>query len=101
MPTPSQTPGSMRSRGDIDGASGSRAERSARDALAPSTSPRLRIDPGVCDGVGICAHLAPDLVAVDSWGYPIISQDPLTHPADRRQAQAAVSACPRKALYLE
>jgi ferredoxin len=77
------------------------AERSARDPLAPSMSPRLRIDPGVCDGVGICAHLAPDLVTVDSWGYPIISQDPLTHASDRRQAQAAVSACPRKALYLD
>ena len=77
------------------------ATRTARDTLALTTSPRLRLDPAVCDGVGICAHLAPDLVAVDSWGYPIVTQEPLTHPADRRQAQAAVSACPRKALYVE
>ena len=25
-----------------------------------------------CDGVGVCAHLAPDLVELDRWGYPMI-----------------------------
>ncbi|HET7900992.1 MAG TPA: ferredoxin [Candidatus Nanopelagicales bacterium] len=72
--------------------------RSARDQ-AP-TQPRLRIDPGVCDGVGICAHLAPDLVALDSWGYPVVSSTPLERGGLRRQAEAAVAACPRKALHL-
>lgn len=72
-----------------------REARSGRPA-----APTLRIDPSVCDGVGICAHLAPDLVAVDSWGYPIVTSEPLSSGADRRQAEAAVAACPRKALRI-
>ena len=59
----------------------------------------LRIDPVACDGVGICAHLAPDVVRTDTWGYPILTADPLTGD-DIRQARAAVAACPRKALFL-
>jgi len=60
----------------------------------------LRVDPSICDGVGICAHLAPDLVAVDSWGYPIVRSEPLGSGRDRRQAEAAVAACPRRALRI-
>ena len=76
------------------------ATREARSVPAPSTSPRLRLDPSVCDGVGICAHLAPDLVTVDSWGYPVIHGEPLERRGLERQARAAASACPRKALFL-
>jgi ferredoxin len=76
------------------------ATREAREPLDPSTGPTLRLDPSVCDGVGICAHLAPDLVTVDSWGYPIVSAAPLESGTQRRQAQAAARACPRKALHL-
>jgi ferredoxin len=72
--------------------------REARPAR--SATPMLRIDPGVCDGVGICAHLAPDLITVDSWGYPILSIEPLSTGSARRQAGAAVSACPRRALHI-
>ena len=74
--------------------------RAAREPVDPAATPTLRIDPSVCDGVGICAHLAPDLITVDSWGYPIISPDPVESGSERRQAQAAVRACPRKALHL-
>ncbi len=74
--------------------------REARRPAAASAAPTLRIDPSVCDGVGICSHLAPDLITVDSWGYPIVSPTPLEHRSDRRQAEAAVGACPRKALHL-
>ena len=38
----------------------------------PVMAERLRVDPIACDGVGICTHLAPDLVGVDSWGFPIV-----------------------------
>ena len=75
--------------------------REARAAAPPSDHPRLRIDPSVCDGVGICAHLAPDLVTIDSWGYPVVSADPLDRRGDLRQARAAVAACPRRALFLD
>ncbi len=61
---------------------------------------RLRLNPVACDGIGICAHLAPALVTVDSWGYPILSPDALDDRS-RRQAESAIAACPRKALFVE
>jgi len=71
----------------------------AREARAPkAAAAALRVDPSRCDGVGICAHLAPDLVAVDSWGYPIVRAEPLAAGLERRRAEAAVAACPRRAL---
>ena len=75
--------------------------RQAREPLTVVTSPRLRLDPSVCDGVGICAHLAPDLVTVDSWGYPIVDEGPLERSGELRQARAAVAACPRSALFMQ
>ncbi len=60
---------------------------------------RLRVDIVACEGVGICGHLAADVVRVDSWGYPIIEDGPLTRET-ARQARAAVTACPKKALFL-
>jgi ferredoxin len=61
---------------------------------------RLRVDPVLCDGIGICAHLAPELVRVDSWGYPIVPLESLDE-RDQKQAQRAVRGCPRKALFLD
>jgi ferredoxin len=58
----------------------------------------LVVDPVACDGIGMCAHLAPALVNVDSWGYPI-THDPIT-PREQRQAKKAAAGCPRNALLL-
>jgi len=74
--------------------------REARPARPSTGDAALRIDPSVCDGVGICAHLAADLITVDSWGYPIVRAEPLRSGTERRQAEAAVAACPRKALRI-
>jgi ferredoxin len=60
---------------------------------------RLVVDPVACDGIGMCSHLAPDLVRVDSWGYPIVAADLLT-ARETRQANKAVAGCPRNALFL-
>lgn len=60
---------------------------------------RLRVNIVACAGVGICAHLAPDLVTVDYWGFPILHPAPLDR-GTRRQAEAAVRACPRRALFI-
>lgn len=60
----------------------------------------LRVDPVACDGIGVCAHLAPDSISVDSWGYPVVDPTPLSN-RERRSAQAAVAACPRRALFFE
>jgi ferredoxin len=63
----------------------------------------LRVDPVLCDGFGHCHELAPDLVTMDEWGYPIIVQDPsaLVDPARAKSARLAVRGCPRQALHLE
>jgi ferredoxin len=61
---------------------------------------RLRVDPIMCDGFGHCAELAPELVVLDEWGYPILSEKHLS-PRERKLAQDAVLQCPRKALFLE
>lgn len=63
-------------------------------------SQRLRVDIVACDGVGMCAHLAPDLIRLDSWGFPVLDDAPLPNGGRTRQATAAVTACPRRALFL-
>jgi ferredoxin len=70
---------------------------SERDRTAPA---RLRIDPIACDGIGMCAHLAPGLIVLDTWGYPIVTGD-ASGPAGLRAARAAAAGCPRRALVLE
>jgi len=66
----------------------------------PTAGWHLRVDPLACDGIGICSHLAPGLIAVDSWGYPIVSREALGE-RELRPAQAAVTGCPRRALFLQ
>ncbi len=63
----------------------------------------LRVNPILCDGFGHCAELAPELVRVDEWGYPIIVSDPtpLANLAARESARLAVRGCPRQALRVE
>ena len=73
--------------------------RDGRVMSARPAAARLVVDPVACDGIGMCAHLAPDLVSADSWGYPIIAGDPLTQ-REERQARKAVASCPRNALLL-
>lgn len=59
----------------------------------------LVVDMVRCDGHGICALLFPDRVGLDDWGYAWVDSEPVD-PARRRAAQAAVRACPRRALRL-
>ncbi len=70
-------------------------KRSARGA-GPT---RLRLDPIACDGVGMCAHLAPSLIALDPWGFPLLPGGPLGS-RQQREARRAVAGCPRQALFL-
>ncbi|MFI7544813.1 ferredoxin [Actinoplanes sp. NPDC049599] len=66
----------------------------------PAARARLRVDPVACDGIGMCVHLAPGLITLDRWGYPIIA-GVLSRGADVRAARAATAGCPRRALLLE
>jgi ferredoxin len=60
---------------------------------------QLVVDPVACDGVGMCAQLAPDVVTLDTWGYPVVPRDGLAGD-EARQAARAVAGCPRRALLL-
>ncbi len=60
---------------------------------------RLRVNPIVCAGHGLCAELLPELITLDEWGYPILSSKPV--PKELRPlARRAVSDCPVLALML-
>jgi ferredoxin len=63
-------------------------------------SERLALDPIRCTGHGICAELVPELIALDDWGYPMLSPDAVPHDL-REHAQRAVKACPVLALRME
>jgi ferredoxin len=56
----------------------------------------LQLDAASCDGVGMCALVAPDVVTLDSWGFPVVDESAAA--SLMRQARAAVRACPHRAL---
>jgi ferredoxin len=58
--------------------------------------PVLQLDAARCDGVGMCALVAPDLVTLDRWGFPVLEAG--TDTSLVRQAKAAARACPHRAL---
>lgn len=63
----------------------------------------LKVNPILCDGFGHCHELAPELVDIDEWGYPIIKEDPtpLGNVRALQSARYAVRGCPRQALSIE
>ena len=63
-------------------------------------SDHLRVNPILCDAHGHCAELLPELIQLDEWGYPIISDEPIPRSLEH-QARQAVSMCPRLALLIE
>jgi ferredoxin len=63
-------------------------------------SDHLRVNPILCDAHGHCAELLPELIQLDEWGYPIVSDEPIPRDLER-QARQAVSMCPRLALLIE
>ncbi len=60
---------------------------------------RLRVDWPACKGHGVCHEIAPELVTLDEWGYPILINKPL-RGARADHAKKAVAACPTLALRL-
>lgn len=57
---------------------------------------KIVVDRVLCSGHGICAQVLPDTVALDEWGYPILSGAEV----DRAAAKQAVKLCPARALQL-
>jgi ferredoxin len=59
----------------------------------------LRVNPIACDGRGLCTEIAPELIRLDDWGYPIVQPGPVP-PGMLADAEAAVRICPLLALRL-
>jgi ferredoxin len=63
---------------------------------------RLRVNPILCDGAAFCAEIAPELVWLDEWGFPVVDSRGLDEcDTVLRHARRAVAVCPRQALRLE
>ena len=60
----------------------------------------MRVNPKLCEGIGMCAHLAPDIITIDPWGFPVLARGPLTS-AQVRQARKAFNGCPKRALLVD
>ena len=61
---------------------------------------RLRADPIACDGRGLCAEVLPEVITLDDWGFPIITDEEI--PAGlMAAADEAVRLCPLLALRLD
>ena len=61
---------------------------------------RLRVNPIVCSGHGVCAELLPELITLDDWGYPVLAGDGTVPVRLTREARRAVTDCPALALAL-
>jgi ferredoxin len=59
---------------------------------------QLRVDWPACRARGLCHELLPDVVDLDEWGYPIVT-DMITGNL-LAEAREAVRACPELALKL-
>lgn len=62
---------------------------------------RLRVNPTLCEGYGYCAEIVPELIGVDDWGYPMVSNAPIESDDLLKLARRAVATCPRLALLVQ
>lgn len=60
---------------------------------------RLRVDPIACTGHGLCAEHLPEAIALDDWGYPILTEATVSDEL-LAHARRAAAACPTLALML-
>jgi len=77
------------------------AAASSWQPMEVRTRRRLRVDPTLCEGYGYCAEIVPELISVDDWGYPIVSQEEIDSAELLWHARRAVATCPRLALIIE
>lgn len=69
--------------------------------MSDSVQRRMRVNPILCDGVGYCAEIVPELIMMDDWGFPDVNPRPIDSETLLRHAQRAVATCPRLALLIE
>ncbi|MHB1874679.1 MAG: ferredoxin [Streptosporangiaceae bacterium] len=61
---------------------------------------RLAVNPIACTGHGLCAEMLPELIRLDEWGFPIVSDRAIPHDLSPL-AKRAVRICPELALRLD
>lgn len=61
---------------------------------------RLAVNPIACSGHALCADMAPELIRLDEWGYPMLPDGPVPDNL-AGLARRAVKICPALALRLE
>ena len=54
-----------------------------------------------CDAHGLCAQVAPNLIARDEWGFPILRRPRPRNDQEMLDARRAASLCPALALRIE
>ena len=70
-------------------------------AMSENVQRRLRVNSTLCDGVGYCAEIVPELISMDDWGYPIVDTRAVDDDRLMQHARRAVATCPRLALLIE
>jgi ferredoxin len=60
---------------------------------------RLLVDWTRCRGHGLCAHLVPEIIHLDSQGFPVMLNIPVPEWLEK-DAQQAVEVCPALALRM-
>ena len=61
---------------------------------------RLVVDTRLCNGYGMCHHVAPDLVDLDAQGYAMVLGEGEIGADQLETAESAVALCPAQALLL-
>ncbi|NUR09114.1 MAG: ferredoxin [Nocardioidaceae bacterium] len=61
-------------------------------------SKQIRVDWPSCKGRGICHEMLPEAIALDEWGYPLVTGD--VDEDTLGLARETVKACPTLALRL-
>jgi ferredoxin len=59
----------------------------------------VSVDPIACEAYGYCAELLGEVISLDEWGYPIVSEGPVPM-ALASMANKAARDCPRRALLV-
>lgn len=61
---------------------------------------KLTVDRDRCEGYGLCAEAAPDLMHLDDDGELVLDRDDVS-PESSAEAQSAVRVCPVAALKVQ
>jgi NADH:ubiquinone oxidoreductase subunit F (NADH-binding)/ferredoxin len=70
------------------------------DVVDDESGMRLAVDWSRCAGHGLCAHMLPDMVKLDPFGYPVLP-DPSVPAHLLRDTVQATEMCPALALSLK